>query len=78
MQISLLDLDEIYKYSTSDGTNNNNIGGIFSCDSEILRDRILEKISLLIVAYFCVSTEYRFLVSLKSNNGEGKPDILTK
>ena len=32
MQISLLNLDEVYKYSTaSDGTIG--MGGIFSCDS---------------------------------------------
>lgn len=34
---------------------------------ELARDSVIEKISFLAVAYFCVSTELRFLVNLKDN-----------
>ncbi len=71
MQINLLSLAEVY-------SQNPNGEGLNSNDAEMLRDHILEKLSLLIVSYFCVSTEYRFLVQLQSNNGEGQPERLTK
>ena len=34
---------------------------------ELSRDSVLEKISFLAVAYFCVSTELRFIVQLKED-----------
>ena len=34
---------------------------------ELARDSIVEKLSLLAVSYFCVSTELRFLVNSKEN-----------
>ena len=64
MQINLLSMAEVY-------SQNGNGQGLNSNDAELLRDHILEKLSLLIVSYFCVSTEYRFLVQLQSNNGDG-------
>lgn len=34
-------------------------------EQEISRDSFLETISFLIVGYFCISTEYRFIIQLK-------------
>jgi hypothetical protein len=34
-------------------------------EQEISRDSFLETLSFLIVAYFCISTEYRFIIQLK-------------
>lgn len=34
-------------------------------EQEISRDSFLETVSFLIVGYFCISTEYRFIIQLK-------------
>ena len=38
-------------------------------EDQMSRESFLEKLSLLIVSYFCVSTELRFLVQSKQGNG---------
>lgn len=36
-------------------------------EMELSRDAFLEKISLLAISYFCISTEIRFIVQLKED-----------
>ena len=42
-------------------------------ESELTRDAFLETLSFLIVAYFCISTEIRFIITLKEEITKGKP-----
>ena len=42
-------------------------------ESEMSRDAFLETLSFLIVAYFCISTEIRFIITLKEEIKSGKP-----
>jgi hypothetical protein len=51
MQISPLTIHELH--STS------------SCETELTRELVLEKVSFLAVSYFCISTELRFLSQSK-------------
>jgi hypothetical protein len=42
-------------------------------ESELSRDSFLETVSFIIVGYFCVSTEIRFIIQLKEENKLGIP-----
>ena len=42
-------------------------------ESELNRDAFLETLSFLIVSYFCISTEIRFILTLKEEIKGGKP-----
>lgn len=42
-----------------------------SNESELTRDSFLETISFIIVGYFCVSTEIRFIIQLKEEQKQG-------
>ena len=42
-------------------------------ESEMNWDAFLETLSFLIVAYFCISTEIRFIITLKEEVKSGKP-----
>ena len=60
MHLSLMGAEEI--------NDNNNSKSLEQITHELGKDSMLEKIVLVSVAYFCIATEMRFLMS-KTGNG---------
>jgi hypothetical protein len=69
MHLSLMGAEEI--------NDNNNSKSLEQTTHELCKDSMLEKIVLVSVAYFCIATEMRFLMSknggnTNKNNGQMK------